>query len=185
MLIVHNREKLINTIIYLSTNVEKCGKIKLFKLLYFLDFEHYKLTGRSVTGLDYYAWKMGPVPTRLYDEIQSPEPDMATALRFGEMSVYGGRGTMMTIETKQAFDDKHFSRRELALMKRLTEQYKDSLADEMIEATHLENSPWYKVYELDGNKQGKIPYELALKQGELDMMLSHIAERDVLVEALS
>ncbi|STY93446.1 Panacea domain-containing protein [Moraxella bovis] len=185
MLIIHNREKLINTIIYFATNVEKCGKIKLFKLLYFLDFEHCKHTGRSVTGLDYYAWKMGPVPTKLYDEIQSPEPDMATALRFGEMAVYGGRSTMMTIHTKRGFDDKHFSRRELALMKQLAEQYKDSLAEEMIEATHLENSPWYKVYEIDGDKQGRIPYELALRQGELDTMLSHIAERKALIGALS
>ena len=115
MLITHNREKLINTIIYFADKVDKCGKVKLFKLLYFLDFEHYKLTGRSVTGLDYYAWKMGPVPVALYDEIESLEPDMAKALRFGEVAVYGGRGSMLTINPKQAFDDSHFTRRELKL----------------------------------------------------------------------
>ncbi|HEV7681080.1 MAG TPA: Panacea domain-containing protein [Pyrinomonadaceae bacterium] len=46
---------------------------KLFKLLYFLDFEHYKKTGRSVTGLKYFAWPMGPVPVSLKDEISHPE----------------------------------------------------------------------------------------------------------------
>ncbi|MFC1858011.1 Panacea domain-containing protein [Thermodesulfobacteriota bacterium] len=39
------------------------------KLLYFLDFIHFKHTGKSVTGLDYYAWQMGPVPRDLYEEI--------------------------------------------------------------------------------------------------------------------
>lgn len=86
MLITHNREKLINTIIYFANKVDKCGKVKLFKLLYFLDFEHYKLTGRSVTGLDYYAWKMGPVPVALYDEMESPEPDMAKAWQHFEFA---------------------------------------------------------------------------------------------------
>ena len=32
MLITHNREKLINTIIYFANKVDKCGKVKLFKL---------------------------------------------------------------------------------------------------------------------------------------------------------
>lgn len=185
MLITHNREKLINTIIYFANEVDKCGKVKLFKLLYFLDFEHYKLTGRSVTGLDYYAWKMGPVPVALYDEMESPEPDMAKALRFGEVAVYGGRGTMVTINPKQAFDDSHFTRRELKLMSDLVSQYKDTNANDMIEATHLENLPWYRVYEQENAKQAMIPYELALRQSELDTMLSHIAERNAIIGALS
>ncbi len=41
-LINHQREKLINVMVYFAQNTQKCGKIKLFKLMYFLDFEHYK-----------------------------------------------------------------------------------------------------------------------------------------------
>jgi uncharacterized phage-associated protein len=84
MLINRDRQKLINAVIFFANNVEKCGKVKLFKLMYFLDFEHYKITGRNVTSMDYYAWKMGPVPTALFDEINSPEPDMAEAILFEE-----------------------------------------------------------------------------------------------------
>ncbi|EQD73859.1 hypothetical protein B1A_04740, partial [mine drainage metagenome] len=62
MLISHEREKLINAIIFFAIHTRFLGKTKLFKLLYFLDFEHHKETGRSVTGMDYFAWKMGPVP---------------------------------------------------------------------------------------------------------------------------
>jgi len=63
MIITHQRDKLINAIIYLSSNTNYCGKTKLMKLLYFRDFKHFRQTGKSVTGLDYYAWEMGPVPT--------------------------------------------------------------------------------------------------------------------------
>lgn len=185
MLITHEREKLINTIIYFANHVNKCGKVKLFKLLYFLDFEHYKITGRSVTGLDYYAWKMGPVPVRLFDEIESPEPDMANVIRYSSTPVYNGQRTMLKIETTKEFDPNYFSRRELKLMSNLVEQYKDSSADEMIEATHLENLPWYKVYELDKDRQSIIPYELALRRAEREEMLRMIAEREQVMRALA
>jgi uncharacterized phage-associated protein len=72
MLVEHSREKLINSIIYFLKNTKNCGKTKLFKLLYYLDFMHFRETGRSVTGLDYYAWDFGPVPKKLYDEINNP-----------------------------------------------------------------------------------------------------------------
>ena len=35
------------------------------KLLYFLDFMHFKQTDKSVTGQDYFAWMTGPVPDML------------------------------------------------------------------------------------------------------------------------
>lgn len=81
MLITHEREKMIQAIIYFAQNTHYCGKTKLFKLLYFLDFEHYKITGRSVTGLKYSAWKMGSVPTALYEELDLPDPDFASAIK--------------------------------------------------------------------------------------------------------
>ena len=82
MLINHERQKLINAIIYFANNTRYLGKIKLCKLLYFLDFEHFKQTGRPVTGLDYFAWPMGPVPVSLYNETSSPEPDMGSQILF-------------------------------------------------------------------------------------------------------
>lgn len=81
MLVSHEREKMINAIIYFANHTRHLGKIKLFKLLYLLDFEHFSQTGRSVTGLDYRAWKFGPVPVALEQEWEEPEADMAQAIR--------------------------------------------------------------------------------------------------------
>lgn len=80
MLISHERDKLINAILFFGKETKNCGKTKLFKLLYFLDFEHFKQTGRSVTGLEYHAWKMGPVPVTLYDEFNSPSLDLKKSI---------------------------------------------------------------------------------------------------------
>jgi uncharacterized phage-associated protein len=184
MLITRERQKLINAVIFFSENVRHCGKVKLFKLLYFLDFEHYKVTGRSVTGMEYSAWKMGPVPVSLFEEIESPEPDMAAAISFSNLPVRGGKQAMLSIEPKSEFDTTFFSKREIQLMQALADEYCSSKAEEMVEATHLENLPWDKVYNQQGRKQDVIPYELALRAQEYEQMLQVAQERMEAMEVL-
>src|SRR5471030_2891987 len=96
MLIDRSREKLINAIIYFADNTNSCGKTKLFKLLYFLDFEHFYQTGRSVTGMEYFAWRMGPVPVALYDEINVLSPDMAEKIEISSIPYHKGEMLKIT-----------------------------------------------------------------------------------------
>lgn len=184
MLITHEREKMINAIIFFVQNTHHCGKVKLFKLLYFLDFEHFKDTGRSVTGLDYSAWPMGPVPVDLVAEIDSPQPDIAAAMTFNQKPIRGGQQVMLDIRPSVAFSDKNFTKREMMLMSRLAKEYHDTLAEDMIEATHLENMPWDKVYNQQGGKQQRIPYELAVRSQEKEAILQIAKDRQQLVECL-
>lgn len=178
MLVTHEREKLINAIIYFSSNTRNCGVTKLFKLLYFLDFEHFKKTGRSVTGLEYSAWKMGPVPVSLYDEIPaSPEPDLAEKVRIKPVPLNSGK-QFVKLEPISKFDGKHFSRREIALLQTLANEYRDAYADDMVEATHLENLPWHQVYVVEGRKQQPIPYEYAVRKDEEDFIAFVKKEND-------
>src|SRR5690242_14617187 len=142
MLINNDRKKLIAAIGYFAKNTNYCGKTKLFKLLYFLDFEHYKQTGRSVTGLQYYAWKLGPVPTFLYDELDSPEPDFLEKIKLESSGYYRGNNTCDVISLCEP-DMSHFSKREINLIKSLTDEYRNVTATDMIEKTHLENLPWH------------------------------------------
>ena len=53
---------MLNAIIYMANNTMFCGKTKLLKLLYFLDFKHFNQTAKSVTGLDYFSLEKGTVP---------------------------------------------------------------------------------------------------------------------------
>jgi uncharacterized phage-associated protein len=181
MIINYDREKLINAIIYFAEATSVCGKIKLFKLLYFLDFEHYKETGRSVTGLEYYAWKMGPVPSVLMDEIDMPEPDMAERVTFEPIPTKFGNN-MIQVRSKAKFDSSHFTKRELRILKDLADRYVLSKAEEMIEATHIETLPWHRVYHEEHRKQGLIPYEYALKPEEKEAVLDIASENKEIIE---
>lgn len=180
MLVNHQREKLINAIIFFAYHTRFLGKTKLCKLLYFLDFEHYKEAGRSVTGMDYYAWKMGPVPAALFEELDAPMPDMAEKVKFIEKPTLNGQ--MLEVKPIAGFDEKHFSRRELRIMSRLADEFRDKYAEDIIEATHLENKPWHQIYIIEGKLQNLIPYNLALRKQEADAMSEVISERQALVK---
>lgn len=171
MLINREREKLINAIIFFAKNTNACGKTKLFKLLYLLDFEHYSQVGRSVTGLDYFAFDKGPVPMELFEELKEPEllrTDMVAKIKFKLVPIKRG-GQMLTIRPQADFDPSHFSKRELQIMEQLANDYKKNSSDEMIERTHLPNEPWHKVYEIEGDKSGLIPYEYAVSSDKKEL----------------
>ncbi|WP_394751940.1 Panacea domain-containing protein [Crenothrix sp.] len=174
MLIDHSRQKLINAIIYFVTNTKSCGKIKLFKLLYFLDFEHYSRTGRNVTGLDYFAWPMGPVPAELNNELTNPSSDFSQALEVRSKKI--AKGNMLNINPLVSFSADFFSKREIKLLEQLASEFKNSYAKDMVEATHLENLPWHEIYEKQGLKQQQIPYELALNKAELGQISKNVNE---------
>ena len=75
MLVTRHREKLLNALIYFSENVMNPSKTKYYKLLNYLDFMHFQRTGRSVTGLDYFAYPRGPLPKALSKEWDNPKQD--------------------------------------------------------------------------------------------------------------
>lgn len=169
MLANYQREKLINAVLYFATNTKFCGKTKLFKLLYFLDFEHFKKTGRSVTGLNYCAWGKGPVPVSLYEEMEWPKKDMATKVTF-EYKAIGRNRHYIKVTPKSAFDPSHFSKRELKLMGELAREYQNAKSEDLVEATHIETLPWHRVYVDEGRKQAEIPYDYALREDEKELM---------------
>jgi len=59
-------KKYTNLILYIleRANDVNLGKKKLFKLLYFIDFDYYEKHGKSITGERYIVHKYGPVPER-------------------------------------------------------------------------------------------------------------------------
>jgi Protein of unknown function (DUF4065) len=170
MIITHNREKLLNAIIFFCRHTAGCYATKLYKLLYFLDFEHYKETGRSVTGLDYFALPMGPVPQELRDEInESPQPDFVEKIDVEIIPLKSGK-RMFNITPKAEFDQSYFTKRELRIMESLALEYDLATADEMVEATHLPTLPWHRRYKVEGRKWEIIPYEYGVPDDRRELV---------------
>jgi transcriptional regulator with XRE-family HTH domain/uncharacterized phage-associated protein len=67
-----NPEKLKSVLLYILGTVgakPNVGETVLYKLLYFIDFDYYEKTGRSITGLSYIKNHYGPTPTKKFESI--------------------------------------------------------------------------------------------------------------------
>jgi len=177
MLVDHSTDKLHNAIAYFVANTRFCGKTKLYKLLYFLDFEHYSKTGRSVTSLEYFAWPMGPVPVSVHNQIDDCDSSLHELFEIKTRESASGYQIFEFVPEFE-FDGSNFSRRELRILSQLATEYECAVADDMVEATHLENLPWDRTYNQLGLRQQSIPYKLALKPSEADEMNRLISENE-------
>jgi uncharacterized phage-associated protein len=160
MLISRNRPKLIQAAVFFASRTQGCGKVKLFKLLYLLDFSHFRETGRSVTGLDYVAWKLGPVPVELAQEWDRLEPDLAAAIDIVPEKVIDYQRERVVPQV--SFDDSLFTRRELALMQRIVDTHAKDLSAPMVNVTHEERGPWATIWDNGRGFNDRIPYTLGV-----------------------
>ena len=151
MIITHTREKLLNAVLYFSQETKFCGKTKLMKLLYFLDFMHFKKTGKSVTDLNYFAWEQGPVPKSFFEEISdAPKKDLKSLVTIKNT------GDFQHISPKKGKkpDLDVFSPRELRLLEEISFIFRDVQARDISGISHLPNEPW------DTTKKTKGMFEL-------------------------
>lgn len=156
-----SRDRLINAIVYFASNTNYCGKVKLFKLLYLLDFTHFRETGRSVTEMDYVAWKMGPVPLQVEQEWDALDADLAQAIDIVPERVIDFM--RQKVVPKRSFDDSHFTRRELAIMKSLVQQFRDEKTRPLVNLTHEQRGPWDAIWDQGRGNNQRIPYSLAIQ----------------------
>jgi uncharacterized phage-associated protein len=162
MIVSRDREKLINAIIYFVRETNHCHSLKLFKLLNFSDFEHFRQSGRTIFGLEYRALPKGPVPTKLLEEIKrGGEKDLKAAINLTDIKdEITGELKRRDLKPRIAFDKKWFTPRELKVLARIAEFFRDLKADDMSEFSHKNKKPWASVYQ-NGKGQGQlIPPEL-------------------------
>lgn len=183
MIINYQREKLLNALIYFIENTSWTGKTKLYKLLYYLDFKHFKETGRSVTGLDYFAWEMGPVPAKLQEEIENPKEDFSEKLGVDIQPTK--KGKTVYLQPQAEFDPAYFSKRELRLLQDIACRFDMSNTQEMVDQTHLKAEPWHMVWEVEKRHFDKIPYSYVLEDEEKEFIESLAAEHEEVFNAYS
>jgi uncharacterized phage-associated protein len=141
------RFKLLNAVLYFADNTKKPNLTKILKLLYFLDFTHFKETGYPSINLIYYAWKNGPVPKDFYNEVKEGKvpDDFADKLAI----LPSDRWEQTHPERKEYIfkpiekpNMSIFTPRELRIIDNLCDIYRDATASQMTEITHLPKEPW-------------------------------------------
>lgn len=141
-----SRLKLLEAIVFFVEHTRKCGAVKLFKLLYFMDMLHFRETGRSVTGLKYKALPFGPVPTDLFSEFKSPAPDLAATVKItAAPKAQDEEPTRTIIQPVRHWEDRYLTVREKRIAGELAEMFLEASADDMSNVSHARGGPWDKA----------------------------------------
>jgi uncharacterized phage-associated protein len=162
-------EKRKNAILYFCRTVKYPYKTKIYKLLYFFDFIHFKQVGRPVTDLEYYTFDFGPAPIQLHEEIEQNNlpKELGNCMQISEET----NGTVKSNKFYKFIAIKKpnlevFSEREKAILERVAFMFKDAKANDMTEISHLKNGPWEKTKKEKGMGK-KIDFLLALDDDAL------------------
>lgn len=174
-------EKTLIGIKYFVRHTKNVGRTKLFKLLYFWDFMHFKRFGMSVTGYEYYTFPFGPVPQGLYeiikndalpkewkDEIEIVEEDIERE--------YEDSYKQFSIKLKsRKIDTDILSPNELKILHDVSVIFKNVTARQITDISHLLNQPWDTTVKTKGMNK-VIDYFLAIDD-ETTLDLETITER--------
>ncbi|MBI4471231.1 MAG: SocA family protein [Acidobacteria bacterium] len=127
------------------------GRTKLMKLLYYVDFDHYELYGKSVTGATYRKLPHGPVPQQAKKLIG----DMAAKGLVQEVKAKRAVHAQHRLLTQAKFNPSMFSGDEMQTLERVAREWENCTGAQIEAASHAE-APWLAT------KDGKvIDYELA------------------------
>ncbi len=117
------------------TEPEKLGAVKLNKVLWFADVEHYRRTGRSITGLSAYVrLPKGPVPDGIRPALASLRAAGAIAVRKQKVFSYDRFEYVWLSEP----DLTEFSPEEVDLLNQAIDAIQDLTAAEISEYTHTD-----------------------------------------------
>lgn len=142
-----------------NTDPKFLGKVKMMKLIYFMDFMHLKKYGSPITYDTYVNLEHGPIPSAIKNLVDSAVDDIDHSVLADVISFENPPGTHMErILSKRSFtesDKKLFSESELEILEKVCIRFGDKNTQYIEDASHSE-SPWRKTTFLD-----TIPYALA------------------------
>ncbi|MFN8776574.1 MAG: type II toxin-antitoxin system antitoxin SocA domain-containing protein [Flavobacteriales bacterium] len=142
-----NLERFAHMIIRFSEKLSP-WKTQLNKLLFYADFLHYKRYATSISGCQYAAIQMGPVPKRfetVFDELATKDYFDVWYTQFQD----GNYGEQFKARNDHPFDSTLFSEQELATMDQVIESLGKLKRPVLVEISHKEKG-WIDNHESKG-----------------------------------
>jgi uncharacterized phage-associated protein len=128
-----NKQKAIETILYLTDKVGLITKMRLLKFVFFADIYHLNKYGRPILGDAYCAMKNGPVHSSLYDMLKHNTPDYL--VKDGKF-----------IEPLRYYDSEQFSKSDIEALEYAFNQYSQYETMKLSDLTHAHKA-WCKAIE--------------------------------------
>lgn len=137
----------------MSSKINCPSKLKVVKLMYFIDKFHLIKYGRHVLCLDYKRLELGPVPSQALEIINDPHALLRRDdLKYLEEHIEFADNKYRTIRPKKEPDLKELSKSEIKVINKVLNKYGKMSARELINVSHKEkawlNAPWYSQLDI-------------------------------------
>jgi uncharacterized phage-associated protein len=135
-----NEKKYKNAVLFFANKIcnGTLGKLKLMKLLYYLDFDFFEKYGHSITGDEYLRFEYGPVPRmgeKILKQMRGKE------IRIVSRKMPKGYNDQQHIEALDEFDLAVFTKEEILMLEEIAGKWEKFTGTEMKTASHGE-APW-------------------------------------------
>ena len=86
--VLPDSDKFAELVLFFFSHLDNLFKVKLLKLLFYCDFQHYRLTAHAITGQRYRAIQHGPVPQEYGQRLQEMVQEGLLTASFHESMVH-------------------------------------------------------------------------------------------------
>lgn len=148
-------QKILTAIKYFTKNTKHLGRTKLFKLFFFWDFRYFSKHGKTITGFTYLTYPFGPVPQELFEMVINDEFPCGFKDQFfieedkNEDTEDNFKRFKVILRDKNIDLDCLTGYEKEALLE-VAEIFEDCTANDIVESSHLSNTPWKKTKEEKG-----------------------------------
>jgi len=150
-------DKLLYMIIYFAETVQPL-KTKLNKLLFYSDFLNYKKTGFSISGSNYAAIDLGPVPEAYDTLFDYFNRNNWIKIEYVDFKNRENIGEMFVRNPDRQFQQELFNKAELNSLKYVAEYFKSMSTRELIDFSHNE-----KAWKIKSREKSAIEYDHAFE----------------------
>lgn len=136
-----NFDKVANFVLFFAEKMQPL-KTKLNKLLFYADFVHFRETGYAISGCNYRAIKLGPVPSHFSELFGLLEDQGFVQVEHEVLE----RGVGERFVPAREFDASLFSEKELAHMGQIAKAFEAHKTTEIVNLSHEERG-WVENHE--------------------------------------
>lgn len=136
-----NKRKYKSVILYFANIIRNgtLGKVKLMKLMYFLDFDFFEKYGKSVTGDRYVRMPLGPVPENAEKIINEMREE--GLVKITKQGMPENMDDKQLISPQKEASIEFFSKEEIQMLDEVSCKWEKFSGNDMKNASHGE-APW-------------------------------------------
>ena len=136
-----DKKKYKSIILYFASKINNgtLGKVKLMKLLYYLDFDYFEKYRKSVTGDEYIRMPLGPVPSHGEEILNEMKKGGEVKIKRVEMPQ--GMSDQNLISAVKPLDLSPLSKEEIFMLGETCDKWEKFSGNEMKNASHGD-PPW-------------------------------------------